>query len=226
MGTWDDFFEEWEEENRFQIKSVQVLTAGANDVITKIPGRVGDLDVPIEYLPTPGEGTLTLAESTLIYGSGTLDGGEVSPPDDGYRFIYGSELLANSAFKSKVNDFMGAWDIALVINGNVDGTGYGGDAFSNDGSRSDSGSVVQISEGYPMQVEGVLVAGTDPLLEDAEVYIGNVLCAYTGTSLDIESWATFTCAGDGATGTSIKIQKKDDLALHLCGVMVTGDYAP
>lgn len=203
MGIWDDFFDEWEAENRFQIKTVKVLTASGTGVNGKIPGKVGNLDVPIEYLPTPGEGTLTLSQSTIIYGTGTLNGGVVSPPDTGYRFIYGSELLANSAFKTKVNNFMGAWDIAVCINGNVDGTGYGGGAFSNDGSRSDSGSVLQVSEGYPMQVEGAV--STDPLLEDAEVYIGNVLCAYTGMSLDLESWATFTCAGDGASGTSIKI---------------------
>ena len=37
---------------------------------------------------------------------------------------------------------MGEWDIALVINGNVDGIGYGGKAFENGGNREDVGTVL------------------------------------------------------------------------------------
>lgn len=83
----------------------------------------------------------------------------MGPPDDGFRFIYADEIVGNSAFLSKANYFMGSWDIALLINGNIDGIGYGGEAFSNDGSRSDTGSALTISADYPVLGNGVYYTG-------------------------------------------------------------------
>ena len=54
---------------------------------------------------------------------------------------------------------MGSWDIALLINGNIDGAGYGGEVFSNDGERSDTGAALTISADYPVEGDGTYYQG-------------------------------------------------------------------
>lgn len=86
-------------------------------------------------------------------------------------------------------------------------------------------NVLQVSDNYPVDPS----ASREQLLEDADIYIGDVLCSYTGTSVTAQSWAIYTCGGDGATGDAITIRKKDDLPVSLCGIQVYGvldEYIP
>ena len=138
----------------------------------------------------------------------------ISPPDAGYRYVYYHELFTNADFAASVYSYMtltGA-DFAMLINGAVS------QAQLFDSGYENGLNVLQVTEGYPVDPS----AAREPLLEKAEIYIGDTLCARTGTAVEEKAWATFACGGDGATGDTITIKKSDDLPLSLCGIEVRG----
>ena len=66
-------------------------------------------------------------------------------------------------------------------------------------------------------------SGGNDQFDDANIYVGDVLCANTGSGwLTDGAWETFTCAGDGATGSAIRIEKPDMNHLTFCGIKVLG----
>ena len=83
---------------------------------------------------------------------------KIKGPSSGYRYVYADELIKNPEFRKKVTDKMGDWDITMVIDGFVDGPGYGGFATNDGGMRFTSGYAWLVSEGYPVQMP--LPAGT------------------------------------------------------------------
>ena len=50
-----------------------------------------------------------------------------SPPS-GYRMVYIDEIINSVIMRRAIKNVLGSWDIALVINGYTNGSGYGNEA--------------------------------------------------------------------------------------------------
>ena len=83
---------------------MRILTP-EDDPSTKTRGRIVGIPVPEDILPTPGVGSALLATVTFQFIQ-PVSGGEIGPPDEGYRYVYYHELFANADFLASVYAYM------------------------------------------------------------------------------------------------------------------------
>ena len=67
------------------------------------------------------------------------------PPIEGFRYVFVDELQSDPNLKTKVIDEISPWAIIRLVNGFVEGKGYGGNVMRDKGDKTGVGEILMIS---------------------------------------------------------------------------------